>query len=112
MTHPLVILAAAAGSSGTTDPLPGSWGPSKSFLPGSDKFQQLAQGLEWWALALALVGLVIGAAVWALGAHSQNLHQSVAGRRAVLVCGLAALVIGAGPTLIRFFYSQGAGASF
>ena len=51
-----------------------------------------------WALIAALVGLVIGAAAWALGVHSQNYQQSMVGRRAVLVSGLAALLIGAAPT--------------
>ena len=108
MPHLLPVLTAAITAA--ADPLPGSWAPDQSDLPGSAQFQQLAQGLEWWALALALVGLIIGAAVWALGSHSQNLHQSVTGRRAVLVCGLAALIIGAGPTIIRFFYSAGSSA--
>ena len=58
-------------------------------------------------MILALVGLVIGAAAWALGAHSQNYHQSFVGRRAVLVSGLAALLIGAAPTLINFFFGAG-----
>ena len=121
MTHPLVVLAAGVGNvaadSGSTvghdvtrHPLTdlGSWNPVPTV--GSQTFQHLAQGLEWWALALALVGIVVGAAVWALGSHSQNLHQAVTGRRAVLVCGLAALLIGAGPALIEFFYNQGAAA--
>jgi hypothetical protein len=41
--------------------------------------------------------------------HSQNYHQSFAGRRAVLVAGLAALLIGAAPTLINFFFGAGTG---
>jgi len=103
-----IVLAAATPT--TVDPIPGSWAPSEQNLPGGPQFQLLAQGLEWWALALALVGLVIGAAVWAIGSHSQNFNQAVTGRRAVLVCGLAALVIGAGPAIVRFFYNAGANA--
>ena len=67
----------------------------------------LIQNLEWVALILALVGILVGAAVWALGSHSQNFHQSVGGRRAVLISGLAALVIGAGPALITFCFNAG-----
>jgi hypothetical protein len=54
-----------------------------------------------------MVGLVIGAAAWALGVHSQNYQQSMVGRRAVLVSGLAALLIGAAPHLVNFFWDQG-----
>ena len=60
-----------------------------------------------WALVASLVGLVVGAAAWALGVHSQNFQQSLVGRRAVLVSGLAALLIGAGPAIINFFYGAG-----
>jgi len=47
--------------------------PDPSSLPGGGTLQQLTNGLGGWALILALAGLVIGAAAWALGAHSQNL---------------------------------------
>jgi len=83
--------------------------PDPAQLPGGGTLQQLVNGIGGWALILSLVGLVIGAAAWALGAHSQNYHQSLAGRRAVLVAGLAALLIGAAPTLINFFFGAGAG---
>ena len=69
----------------------------------------MINGLGGWALALALIGLVIGAAAWALGSHSQNYHQTYVGRRAVLVSGLAALLIGAGPAIVNFFFHAGTG---
>ena len=83
--------------------------PDPGNLPGGAVLQHLTNGLGGWALIGSLVALVIGAAAWALGAHSQNYHQSFAGRRAVLVAGLAALLIGAAPTLINFFFGAGAG---
>ncbi|HLX89502.1 MAG TPA: DUF6112 family protein [Acidimicrobiales bacterium] len=84
----------------TLNPDPGS-------LPGGDVLQHLTNGLGGWALIAALLGLVIGAAMWALGAHSQNYHQSFAGRRTVLVSGLAALLVGASPALVNFFFHAG-----
>ena len=54
-------------------------------------------------------GLLIGAAAWALGAHSQNYQQSYSGRKAVLVSGFAALLIGAGPAIVNFFFATGQG---
>jgi len=86
-----------------------SLSPDTSALPGGGTLQQLANGVAGWALVLALVGLVIGAAAWAFGAHSQNYQQSMVGRRAVMVAGLAALLIGAAPTLINFFFHAGTG---
>lgn len=88
-----------------------SLNPDTSNLPGGAELQKLTDGIGGWALVFALVGLVVGAAMWALGAHSQNYHQSVSGRRAVLVSGIAALLIGAAPTLVNFFFHAGQAAS-
>jgi uncharacterized membrane protein len=85
----------------------GGTNPDPNALPGGRELMHLTQGLEWWALALALVGVVIGAASWAIGAHSQNFNQSVGGRRAVLVSGMAALVVGAAPAIINWFFQAG-----
>ena len=73
--------------------------------------QNLANGVAGWAIILALVGLVISAAVWALGAHSQNYQHTAAGKRGVLAAGLAALLIGAAPAVINFFFGLGTGVS-
>lgn len=84
-----------------------NFSPTASKLPGGAVLQTLVDGLGGWALILALGGLVIGAALWALGSHSQNYQQSFVGKRAVLVSGLAALVIGAAPVIIDFFFHTG-----
>ena len=84
-----------------------SLNPSVNSLPGGGTLQELPNGLGAWALIAALAGLLIGAAAWALGVHSQNFHQSLVGRRTVLVSGLAALLIGAAPPLINFFFHTG-----
>jgi MFS family permease len=81
--------------------------PNDGGLPGAAVLQKLTDGIGFWALALALAALVVGAALWAVGAHSQNFTQSVVGRRAVLVSGLAAFLIGAAPALVNFFFDTG-----
>ena len=83
--------------------------PDPSALPGGQVLQNLMNGLQSWALAFALIGLVIGAAAWAIGSHGQNYQQSFVGRRAVLVSGFAALLIGAGPGIVSFFFNAGQG---
>jgi hypothetical protein len=83
--------------------------PDTSSLPGGQVLQHLMNGLGGWALALSLVGLLIGAAAWALGSHGQNYQQSFVGRRAVLISGLASLLIGAGPAIVNFFFNAGQG---
>jgi len=81
--------------------------PSTSALPGSAALQQLANGIAAWALIGALVALLLGAALWAVGSHTQNMHQSAAGRRAVATSLVAAVLIGAAPSLINFFFHTG-----
>ncbi len=81
--------------------------PSISDLPGGDALQQLANGIAAWALIGALVSLLLGAGLWAVGSHTQNMHQSSQGRRAVLTSLVAAILIGAAPTLINFFFNAG-----
>ncbi|HLI15818.1 MAG TPA: DUF6112 family protein [Acidimicrobiales bacterium] len=81
--------------------------PSAGALPGSHTLEQLANGLGFWALLASLVGLVVGAAAWALGSHTNNYQHAATGRRAVLVSGAAALVIGAAPTVLNFLFRAG-----
>ena len=83
--------------------------PTPTALPGSGTLQNMANGLAGWGLILALVAVVLGAVTWALGSHSQNVHHAMNGRRAVLVAGGAALLIGAAPILINFFFQAGTG---
>lgn len=81
--------------------------PDPTALPGGQLLQHLMNGLGSWALAFSLAGLLIGAAAWALGSHGQNYQQTFVGRRAVLISGLAALLIGAGPAIVNFFFNAG-----
>ncbi len=81
--------------------------PDLHSLPGGGTLQQLVNGVAGWALIGALAALVVGAVAWALGSHSHNVHQAVSGRRAVLVSGAAALLVGAAPILINFFFNAG-----
>lgn len=76
-------------------------------LPGSQLLQQLTNAIGFWALALTLIALVISSAAWALGAHSQNYQTTASGKRGVLISIFAALLIGASPALINFFFTAG-----
>lgn len=98
-----IVTAVTTGATG----LPGMT-PSSAGLPGTDEIQKLVDTLGWIALTAALIGLVIGAGMWAVGAHANNYQQTSSGRRAVLVAGAAALVIGAAPAVLSFMYTAGA----
>ncbi len=81
--------------------------PSDTALPGSSVINQLLNGIGWWGLVVCLVGVVVGAASWAIGSHTNSYQHASAGRRAVLVSGAAALVIGAAPQLLNFLFTSG-----
>jgi len=82
--------------------------PNPGGLPGSNVLQQLVNGAEAWALAIALLGAFVGAAMWAVASHSHHHHHYAGrGRMAALISAAAALVIGAGPGLVNFFQHLG-----
>jgi hypothetical protein len=81
--------------------------PTLTALPGSNVLQQLVNGAEAWALSISLLGAFIGAALWAVAAHTHNHHYAARGRMAALISGAAALVVGAGPGLVNFFEHLG-----
>jgi type IV secretory pathway VirB2 component (pilin) len=78
-----------------------------SALPGAPQLQALANGIGTFALIAAMIGVIVGAVMWAFGHYSQNYQQAINGRKGVMVSGLAAILIGAAPTLINFFLGFG-----
>ncbi len=86
---------------------PVSVSPSASGLPDTAKLQQLVNGAYLWVLILTLGALVVAAGVWAWGSQSNNLRAASDGRRGVAVALLAALVLGAAPSLVNWFYGLG-----
>src|ERR1700736_3060954 len=85
--------------------------PNLTGLPGSNVLQQLVNGAEAWALAIALLGAFIGAALWAVASHTHNHHYAGRGRMAALISGASALVVGAAPGLVNFFQHLGTQAN-
>ena len=78
--------------------------PDPGELPGSNVLQDLTNGIGGFALVACLVGLVVGAGLWALGSNSNNYQQTFQGKRAFAVSALGALLIGAAAAIINFFY--------
>jgi hypothetical protein len=86
---------------------PVSVSPDAGGLPDTAKLQQLVNGAYLWVLILTLGALVVAAGVWAWGSQSNNLRAASDGRRGVAVALLAALVLGAAPSLVNWFYELG-----
>src|SRR5437763_16994276 len=70
--------------------------PNPGGLPGSNVLQQLVNGAEAWALAVALLGALVGAALWALASPGHNPRYAGRGGMAAALSAAAAPVIGSG----------------
>jgi Mn2+/Fe2+ NRAMP family transporter len=81
--------------------------PDPKGLPGSNVLQQLVNGAEAWALAIALLGAFVGSALWAVASHTHSPHYAARGRMAALVSAASALVVGAAPGIVNFFERLG-----
>ena len=97
----LFLSAASSGTGIQLDP------SQANDLPGATVLESLASGVGHWALLASIVGIFAGGVIWAFGHFSHNYQQSYNGRKGVIVSGVAALLIGAGPGIINFFYGQG-----
>jgi Mn2+/Fe2+ NRAMP family transporter len=97
MIHTLSAASAAAVSAH----------PDMRGLPGSNVLQQLVNGAEAWALAIALLGAFVGAGLWAVASHTHNHQYAARGRMAAVISAAAALVVGAAPGLVNFFQHLG-----
>jgi MFS family permease len=80
--------------------------PNGKGLPGASVLNLLTNGLGWWALTAAMVGIVVGAVIWAFGHYSQNYQQAYNGRRGVMVSAAAGLLIGGAPHIINWFLDK------
>jgi hypothetical protein len=97
--------AAASGGATSLDP------NDTADVPGATLLSGLSNGIAHYALFVAMLGIVIGAVMWAFGHFSHNYQQALNGRKGVLVSALAAILIGAAPYIINFFLTVGQGAS-
>ena len=103
----LTVAVSSAATGALSLPSGVNMNPDASQLPGYDLLKGLANGIGGWALIAAMLGIVIGAIMWAFGHYSQNYQQALNGRRGVLVSGLAALLIGGAPQIINMLVQKG-----
>lgn len=83
--------------------------PDPDQLPGGEVLQSLTNGIAGFALIFCLIGLVLSAGLWALGANSNNYQQTFVGKRGFAVSAMGALLIGGAAAIVNFFYGAGQG---
>jgi len=85
--------------------------PNSTAIPGLSTLSTLVGSLMAFGLVLSLAGFVGCAIVMAIGHHSANPQWSTRGKMGLLVCLVAALLIGGSDLLINTFYNLGSGLS-
>lgn len=81
--------------------------PNSSGLPGIEALKLIVGAVMTFGLILSVLGLIVSAVVWGLGANTSNPHLAGRGKMAVLICCGAAVLCGASVTLINFFWDVG-----
>ncbi|MFI5035576.1 MAG: DUF6112 family protein [Acidimicrobiales bacterium] len=81
--------------------------PNSTAIPGLSTLSTLVGSLMAFGLVLSLAGFVGCAIVMAIGHHGGNPQWSSRGKTGLLVCLLAALLIGGSDLLINTFYNLG-----
>jgi hypothetical protein len=85
--------------------------PNSTAIPGINPLSTLVGSLMAFGLVLSLAGFVGCAIAMAIGHHSANPQWSTRGKTGLLVCLVAALLIGGSDVLINSFYSLGTNLS-
>ena len=81
--------------------------PNSTAIPGINTLSTLVGSLMAFGLVLSLAGFVGCAIVMAIGHHSGNPQWSTRGKMGLLVCLVAALLIGGSDLLINTFFNLG-----
>ena len=81
--------------------------PNSTAIPGINTLSTLVGSLMAFGLVLSLAGFVGCAIVMAIGHHRANPQWSTRGKMGLLVCLVAALLIGSSDLLINTFYTLG-----
>ena len=84
--------------------------PNASGLPGSSMLEQLVGGLQFDAELGAIAAMILSAVVWALSSHSNNYQGASRGKTALIASGVAAILIGFGPSLVETLFGIGQAA--
>jgi len=85
--------------------------PNTTAIPGLSTLSTLVGSLMAFGLVLSLAGFVGCAIVMAIGHHSANPQWSTRGKMGLLVCLVAALLIGGSDLLINTFFNLGSSLS-
>lgn len=81
--------------------------PNQDAVPGAPQLITLLGGIQWAAFFAAVCCAIVGGALWAVAGQSGNYQHASRGKQAVIAAVLGAILIGAGPHLVEFFFGIG-----
>ena len=80
--------------------------------PGQAALQDVTNTVRTWSLIGCVIAIIIAAVLWAWGSQSQNAAQATQGKKGIIVAIVAAAVIVAATTLVKWGMHVGTGFSF
>lgn len=81
--------------------------PNDTGLPGVDALKDIVGAVMTFGLILSVLGIIISAVVWGIGANSSNPALSGRGKIGVLICCGSGILTGGAVALISFFWDVG-----
>ncbi|MFI0942761.1 DUF6112 family protein [Streptomyces sp. NPDC021020] len=81
--------------------------PAEGGLPGLAVLKQVMGSLNLFGIIAVVGAMAVSAGVWAWGHHTGGHQAEASGKKGVLVCAGAALLLGAANGIVAFFSTLG-----
>ncbi|WP_225848244.1 DUF6112 family protein [Streptomyces sp. HPF1205] len=81
--------------------------PNEGGLPGLSVLKQVMGSVNLFGIIAVVGALAVSAGIWAWGHHSGGHHAEANGKKGVLVCAGAALLLGGANGIVAFFSTLG-----
>jgi hypothetical protein len=92
----------------TPIPLDFGWfNPDITKLPGGNTFKELTNGLGGFVLVALVIGFLLAAGSWAIGAATGNIQFAERGKQGTMGAALITLLVGGAAIILNFFYNAG-----
>lgn len=76
--------------------------PSEPIPLDTENIATLGDGLSYFALMGCVAALLVSASMWALGIKGDNPSTALVGKKGVIVCLCASLIVGAAPSAVNW----------
>jgi len=81
--------------------------PAEGGLPGLSVLRNVVNSINMFGLIAVVAALAVSGVVWAWGSHSGNHQAESGGKKGVMICAAAALLLGGANGIVTFFSTLG-----